>query len=298
MKIINKIKIQTDSTISQDGFTRLDLLAVVFCFILASSLSLAAMRPASSGGSKALQCIQNTSQLLHAWLNYTYDNEGHFPGAESNDPNSVNWIGETTESRLSTWLNLPISDESEINPSMSIAKSPLTPYLSTDYSVWRCPSDPSTGSMPNYMNGRPQPRVRSYSMNSWLHGTRWTTVGGWKMWMKTSDIIEMAPSDLLVILDERADSINDEQLFIDMSGFGLSSDSRSPAAQRMIDYPASYHSQSATVSFADGSVLLKSWTDDRTMPSYTGNELILNIPSPSNPDVHWLQWHATRQENP
>ena len=50
------------------------------------------------------------------------------------------------------------------------------------------------------------------------------------------------------------------------------------------------------LSFADGHAETKRWRDPRTTPPVrTGSDwLACGTPSPNNPDIVWLQDHATR----
>jgi prepilin-type processing-associated H-X9-DG protein len=85
-----------------------------------------------------------------------------------------------------------------------------------------------------------------------------------------------------VLIDEREDSINDGLFQTDLKGRG--------ASARIVDYPASYHGNAAGILFADGHAEIKKWRDPRTTPPLTPGVLIpLNVASPNNPDVAWIQ---------
>ena len=49
----------------------------------------------------------------------------------------------------------------------------------------------------------------------------------------------------------------------------------------------------AVAAFADGHSEIHKWKDPRTTPPLT-TELELNVPSPNNQDVYWMQEHSTR----
>ena len=99
---------------------------------------------------------------------------------------------------------------------------------------------------------------------------------------KYSDIVNPGPSMTWILIDEREDSINDALFQTDLK-------SRGPAA-RIVDYPASYHGGAAGILFADGHAEIKRWRDARTTPPVKkGTAIPLNVPSPNNPDVAWLQ---------
>ncbi len=100
------------------------------------------------------------------------------------------------------------------------------------------------------------------------------------------------PSETFVFADERADSINDGCFLVDMSGYPDST-----AGGTLTDFPGSYHNGAGCFSFADGRAEIKRWRDPRTTPplDYT-KDLGLNVSTPNNPDLFWLQFHSTRLE--
>jgi prepilin-type processing-associated H-X9-DG protein len=90
-----------------------------------------------------------------------------------------------------------------------------------------------------------------------------------------------------VILDERQDSINDAYFVTEMDGYP------NLATTKIVDYPASYHGRAAGFAFADGHSEIHKWLDSRTCPPLT-QKLQLNVASPNNRDVFWMQEHSTR----
>jgi prepilin-type processing-associated H-X9-DG protein len=65
---------------------------------------------------------------------------------------------------------------------------------------------------------------------------------------------------------------------------------------KMVDFPAGYHNGACAIGFADSHAEIHKWTDKRTVPELAkGVELNLNIASPSNKDLWWMQQHATRR---
>ena len=93
-----------------------------------------------------------------------------------------------------------------------------------------------------------------------------------------------------VFLDEREDSINDGYFVVDMTGYP-----NSPGSTILVDYPASYHNKAGGLSFADGHSEIKKWRDPRTTPPLRKANLQLNIPSPNNKDILWMQERSTRR---
>jgi prepilin-type processing-associated H-X9-DG protein len=65
-----------------------------------------------------------------------------------------------------------------------------------------------------------------------------------------------------------------------------------------VDYPASYHNGAAGLNFADGHSEIKRWLDHRTTPVLRRGQLLqLNVPSPNNRDMIWLQERSTGRLN-
>ncbi len=132
------------------------------------------------------------------------------------------------------------------------------------------------------------PRVRSMSMNSWMNYLGTVPIGQdkYRVFRKTGDIVDPPPSKAWVFMDEREDSINDGLFQTNLKGRGK--------LAKIVDYPASYHTRAAGISFADGHAEITRWHDRRTTPALRSNQAIqLDVPSPDNPDVAWLQEHSS-----
>jgi prepilin-type processing-associated H-X9-DG protein len=89
-----------------------------------------------------------------------------------------------------------------------------------------------------------------------------------------------------VLLDERWDSINDGYFVTQMDGYP------NLATTYIVDYPASYHGGACGFAFADGHSEIHKWRDPRTTPPLRSG-LPLNIASPNNLDVFWMQQHCS-----
>jgi prepilin-type processing-associated H-X9-DG protein len=68
-----------------------------------------------------------------------------------------------------------------------------------------------------------------------------------------------------------------------------------PASYGFYDLPGCYHNLACGFSFADGHSETHRWRDGRTTPPLLESSNISDqYSSPNNPDVAWLQNHATR----
>ena len=118
------------------------------------------------------------------------------------------------------------------------------------------------------------------------------TRGGspWRVFLKINDFVAPGPSMTFLFLDMREDSIDWGNFATDMTGW-----SDRPDRSGFYDLPGSYHHRAGGFSFVDGHAEIKRWLDDRTMPPVDFNgEIPDQFASPNNPDVIWLQQHATR----
>ena len=112
------------------------------------------------------------------------------------------------------------------------------------------------------------------------------------MFTRLHSLVDPGPSQTILFFDMREDAINTGGLLVSMAGFP-----NAPAQFEWCDYdlPAFYHNRAGGLSFADGHAEVHRWQDPRTMPPGTPGVLLANQGvSPNNPDIAWLQLHATR----
>jgi prepilin-type N-terminal cleavage/methylation domain-containing protein/prepilin-type processing-associated H-X9-DG protein len=260
------------------GFTLVELLVVIAIIAILLSMVLPGLESAKQRA-WTTRCMSNLRQLTIAWQLYTGDNH------EATPPNNPGHMD-----HLQHWV-LGWYETANFTPdntnTLYLKSSHLAPYLGS-LGVWRCPGDRSTTRVPD--SGAVFPRVRSVSINNWL-GTDyiWNRENGgdaFKSIRKTTDMVRPSPAETYVFLDEREDSINDGYFVVTMNETG--------GDCRVVDFPGSYHRRGANFIFADGHAEAKRWRDHRTSPALVkGVDLQLNVASPNNPDVLWLQTHAT-----
>jgi prepilin-type N-terminal cleavage/methylation domain-containing protein/prepilin-type processing-associated H-X9-DG protein len=258
------------------GFTLLELLVVVAIIGLVASMLLPSM-VRSRSRAQAIFCLRNLQQVHAAWTMYADDNYGRLPGVISGSyPGSDRWV--------SGWLDFSSStDNTNTLYLTEVAYSQLAPYI-RDAAVYRCPSDRSEVTI----NGRSHARVRSLSMNCWMNYIGTAPIGQdqFQVFRRLDDILDFPLDKAWVLMDEREDSINDGLFQTNLKLRGVQA--------RIVDYPASYHGRSAGVVFADGHAEIKRWKDQRTTPPLRSrHHLELDVPSPDNPDVAWLQEHSS-----
>jgi prepilin-type N-terminal cleavage/methylation domain-containing protein/prepilin-type processing-associated H-X9-DG protein len=278
--------------VPRSGFTLIELLTVLAVVATLAALLLPALAGARAKA-QGIQCLGNQRQLTLAWALYAHDNHDRIPYASSDgDPakDPAVWV--------TGLLSPDPANRSNWDLDADIRNSPLWRFGADAPRVWRCPSDqssvrPSSGPF----RGQVVPRVRSFSMNIWMGGfgggleLPWPGVSSppWRLYLALGDVRDPGPGATLVLWDQRADSINYGNFFVDMQGFP----DHPEQIQINQDYPGHYHNRAGNLSFADGHSEVRRWTDPRTLPPAVEGFPI--VASPDNRDFLWLQHRATRR---
>jgi len=129
------------------------------------------------------------------------------------------------------------------------------------------------------------PVVRTISMSGWMgyNTTQWNT--NFQLFRKTTDMTILSPSDALVFIDERDDSIDDGYFAVDMN------------LARIVNFPAGYHNGAGAVTFADGHAEIHRWRSPEVLArQQSGVQTVKREYQPvsaNNVDLMWLRAHAT-----
>jgi prepilin-type processing-associated H-X9-DG protein len=148
-------------------------------------------------------------------------------------------------------------------------------------SIFKCPSDQQT------VGPRKTPTTYSYAMNGFM-----SPVG------IVSNIVHSNPRFRVYYKGTQVDKPADRFVFIDGNPQSICCPAfmvDPPPAGTFFHLPGMFHNKGGVVSFADGHAARHAWIDPRTARSISGDGLfqVAHISSSGNPDLLWLQDHAT-----
>lgn len=216
-----------DQTTEKSAFTLVELLVVLGIISLLSCLVLSAVQSARAKGAE-ISCLNQLRQLQLGWQMYAEDHHGALV------PNLALRTNGAWRSTPDSWTGL--SSAPHDPTSQNIASGALCRLgYAPNVQLFHCPADRATvRDLRGHDLGLP--RSRSYGMNGNLGGRTneaQTTV--------THQFQIRSPSQLLVLIDEHADSIDDGHFLV----WSMPDD-------RWVNLPADRHRQGCNLTFADG----------------------------------------------
>jgi len=275
----------------KSAFTLIELLVVIAIIAILAGMLLPALSR-SKCKAQAVQCMNNTKQLMLAWHMYNLDNNDRIVqsyhgslamgGAVANDATKAPWVV--------GWLNWATSPDNTNFLFLTDDKfAKIGYYVGKNQKIFKCPADVYLSS-PQRNRGWTE-RVRSISGNIGIGdgnaeepGAPWDPI--YKHIKRGNEFIYPGPSETWVFLDEHPCSINDAGFF-------------NPYVSSWVDQPASYHCGAAGFAFADGHSEIHKWKASlstekarQVNTDYTGVTATGVVRG--DKDLSWMSYHGGR----
>lgn len=281
-----------------EGFTLIELLVVIAIIAILASILMPVLNAAEKKALSA-ECLSNERQLTLAWITYAGDNHdvlvpngdlGAQPASWGENP--LNDTSLQSGGSLAQWCPGNVQQTPcALNYQKWIESGLLFSY-NQNLGIYKCPADRSQ--VPRGSSVVKYSALRTYSMNCWVQpmnqagtqGTPWNNIHGYDIYTKFSNMLHPGPSQTWIFIEESPSYIDD--------GF-FASDPITPT--QWYEIPALLHGRSSNMSYADGHVEGRLWTDGNMInaannPTYVGQDVTLTASTTSG-DLAWFLSRCT-----
>lgn len=167
------------------AFTLIELLVVIAIIAILAGMLLPSLAK-SKTKAQGIQCLSNLRQLQLSWLMYPDDNNGKLVMGYNGNANAPD-----------RWVRGSMDDDRDATNVTMIQSGYLWSY-NPSLGIYKCPADKST-----QRGGRKLPRIRSVSMSTAIsHPGAPLPNPPYRVYFKTSDLIDPQPSQLWVFMME------------------------------------------------------------------------------------------------
>jgi len=231
------------------GFTLIELLVVIAIIAILAGMLLPALGKAKAKA-QGIQCMNNTRQVMLAYLLYADDHNDRVI-------NAAEWTGASWQD----WTTR--TDNTNLLMLLDDKNAPLAKYFGKTKNLYKCPADKYVAPVQRARGWTE--RVRSIAMNAfsgWPNANEDpSSFSKYRVFQKTTDPKTKGPTDIFVIVDEHPDSINDGWFIVVGKDWG--------GDYAWCDFPSTLHNGACGFAFLDGHSQIKKWVGKMSTTEWT-----------------------------